>query len=304
MRNSTNKPAKVCENSHPGTLVPHPPTQPNKPTFIRRKEPPQCHTPDQGGGGPKPAPRPFQYSPVVPFEKPCQSPPQRRRYILQNLQSPFSKVENTDSSRLEQSPKEGEESICFPYEIENKPKTIRARKMYTKKALLNSVKKFEKPVDLRKGSFSSKQIMSANNSLNVSRNEECVRPLCVSNLGEFNFEDDLNQSILNPSSRTPSPLISTNRNSKIAMLSKRFKINKATFLQSMEKESLRNSSRLMPSKEFSKENRTYTPQPPQDQPRFPWQNFVQDLDFITKIQDTNFSNPVNGRRNPVRLVQL
>ena len=121
-------------------------------------------------------------------------------------------------------------------------------------------------VDLKRGSFSSKQMMreAVNSSVVVE-----VRPP----------EPPAKRT----SFRSPSPVVTT-RTSRVQQLSKQFKLDKSSLQQSLSDMSRRTHSTCVAKNSASPQEikkRILTP-PPQD---LPWQNFVAALDNVTHITD-------------------
>ena len=117
-------------------------------------------------------------------------------------------------------------------------------------------------VDLKRGSFSSKQMMreAANTSVVVATRPEPAKRC---------------------SFRSPSPIVTT-RISRVQQLSKQFKLDKGSLQQSLSDMSRRTQSTSAP-KTFVQDpkKRLLTP-PPQE---LPWQKFMAALDHVTRITD-------------------
>lgn len=237
---------------------PKPPTQPAR--FIRRKQDTsRCHTPDQGGGKPpiqtvsqKPS---FRRS-LSPFINPCQK---------DTVCTPYFKPKDNESL-LSIPPIEKEDTLCMPYElVEEKP--VPSRSVRT------SIRSQVRNIDLKKGSFSKKQIVS---EAVLPSKRESFNTIKMGNSG-FLVGDE--STTIN--SRTPSPVLCSSnhnnagkigncpeksmlppRNSRCMALSKNFKINKHHLVNEAERQS----------RAKSVEN--------EEEIEAPWQSILNDLENI------------------------
>lgn len=117
-------------------------------------------------------------------------------------------------------------------------------------------------VDLKRGSFSSKQMMreAVNTSVVVAPRPEPAK--------RSNY-------------RSPSP-IGTTRTSKVQQLSKQFKLDKGSLQQSLSDMSRRTQSTSVPKSLVQEPKKRMLTPPPQE---LPWQKFVAALDHVTRITD-------------------
>lgn len=244
-------------------VQPKPPAQPAR--FIRKKTNNlRCHTPDQNGGN--------QAIQTVP-----QKPPYRRSL------SPFINIPKKDSSctpyfkpnendSLLSIPSiEKEDALCMPYELcEEKvvpTRTVRA-----------SIRISGKNIDLKKGSFSKKQIVSEA-GLPFRRDNENNKIMTKSG---FQLCDDSTTG----ASRTPSPVLLP-RNNRCLALSKNFKINRQHLANEADKQY----------RERSVEKN--------EEIDAPWISILRDLESVMQIKDFPPSQYCNERpRVHVRITKV
>lgn len=184
----------------------------------------------------------------------CTSPPPPPRALLPRLQenrypvSPyFGKSEVLDA-----------ECPCFPSLLTDTKGRLRPLGPNNSKPAAK--------VDLKRGSFSSKQAMheAVNASVIVELRPQAIPQKCI---------------------RSPTPS-SANRVSRVQQLSKQFKLDKSSLQQSLSDISRRTQSAYAsknPTSPQDLKKRTLTP-PPED---LPWQKFVAALDTVTRITDVS-----------------
>ena len=267
----------------PSNVNPQPPPPASKPKFIRKQSDSlRCHTPDQGGGNPR-----SNKLPSLQFRQ----TPSRENSLNKIQNSPFFKPKDQEnSSFLAQSYIDKEDSICMPYELKEKPRMQRRSPENVRESIVK--RSIYQRVDLRKGSFSRKQI---------SRDSaKTPNQVDISKMGLGNNVIQPWEEVGTNPTRTPSPAITTARNSKLNQLSKNFRLDKKTFENQVQNESRRTHSEN-PSAEKENKYRAYTPDPTK---LHPWQNFLQALDSISKIQEVTAFEPTPQKRVPVKARHL
>ncbi|OMJ79084.1 hypothetical protein SteCoe_20941 [Stentor coeruleus] len=237
---------------------PKPPTQPAR--FIRRKQDAsRCHTPDQGGG--KPPIQPISQKPsyrrsLSPFINPCQK---------DTICTPYFKPKENESL-LSIPPIEKEDVLCMPYELVEE-------KLVPTRTVRISIRNQVRNIDLKKGSFSKKQIVSE--AVLPSKRES----LSTIKMGSHGLMACDESTTVN--SRTPSPVLCSSnyikagnvgnfseksmlppRNNRCMALSKNFKINKNHLVSEAERQN----------RAKSVEN--------EEEIEAPWQRILKDLENL------------------------
>ncbi|OMJ88206.1 hypothetical protein SteCoe_9942 [Stentor coeruleus] len=236
---------------------PKPPTQPAR--FIRRKQDTsRCHTPDQGGGKPPIQPvsqKPSYRRSLSPFINPCQK---------DTVCTPYFKPKENESL-LSIPPIEKEDTLCMPYELVEE-------KLAPTRTVRTSIRNKVRNIDLKKGSFSKKQIVS---EAILPSKRESLNTIKMGNSGFLACDESTTVN-----SRTPSPVLCASkqikvakiinhseksmlppRNSRCMALSKNFKINKHHLVNEAEKQS----------RAKSVEN---------EEIEAPWQSILKDLENL------------------------
>ncbi|CAG9326942.1 unnamed protein product [Blepharisma stoltei] len=279
-----------------GILIPKPPEAKHEPQFIRKKvESFRCHTPDQGGGKPQssqilpPLAQKKGVSSVMNSPSRSNSTTKQRWYMPTHF-----KPKDVDTSILLPKSPIDKEDICMPYELKEKPR-LSSRNVEIRK----SVKQLPQPpekqqrVDLRKGSFSKKQIATVLNSVDTSINLSRIE---MDSINQSRIDLDISKISLkcdevfqpwedlstNHPSRNPTPDLSTSRPNRFHQLSKGFKLDKQSFVSQVDKQVRRTQSENHSAEKRVKGPQAYTPEPPL---LHPWQKFMQDLDDISNITD-------------------
>ena len=249
-------------------LQPKPPTRPAR--FIRkRQDSSRCHTPDQGGGGMLNPPaikmKPTFRRSLSPFFQPI---------TKETVCTPYFKPKENESL-ISIPPIEKEDTLCMPYELIENDKTVRTRSVRT------SIRNLGRNIDLKKGSFSKKQIITESN-LNSKREKEKENPKYSVSSNFITCE--LSTAV---ASRTPSPMLPS-RNNRCHALSKNFKINKQNLVN-----------------EFEKQHRSRSTEKENSEFEAPWQSILKDLENIMQIKDLSPHQPSNNiPRIPVKLTRV
>ena len=262
----------VSIREQPSLHVPKKPIQPKPPShparFIRKKrDSSRSSTPDQvvvvKPNPPTMIMKPTFRRSLSPFFQPVTKENIRTSYVQPKECESLLSIPSIDK----------EDSLCMPYELTDMEKPVRTRAKRT------NIKNLCKNIDLTKGSFSKKQIISESN-LSPSR----IKDKENSRLSVSSILLACDQSTTIPS-RTPSPILPS-RNTKCHILSKNFKINKQNLVNDFEKK-IRSVSA---EKETSEA---------------PWQSILRDLDNVMQIKDLSPNQPVNDMpRMPVKLTRV
>lgn len=269
-------PPAVKKTTSSSPIVPKPPTSLSNTTLLRKKQL-ICTTPDKSRASAAKL-KSAKLPPQVPRIN-C-SPVPMRKFMLKDLCSPINAADSTKNVMLTAGIAEREDCMCNPYELESN--LLYSRKIEVKKKLHSTLSQIER-IDLRKGSFSSKQIMSAGNSLNNSNHSHSKAKIlpCLENTLT---EEGSGSFMQNSSTRTPSPSMSTSRTSKLSLLSRKFKIDKHSFVENLQKQTRRSQSTNIAAQDSLSET-------------LPFQNFLKDLEFVSNITETRPLPAEASRRN-------
>lgn len=222
-----------------------------------------------------------------PFLRHRESDRQRRSPIETDQSTYFKPKEIDTHIMFPKSPIEREDSICMPYELKEKPK-VTIKNVEIRRSVKNLTVEKQR-VDLRKGSFSKKQIStltSADTSINQSRMDLDISKISLKCDDIIQPWEDIST---NHPSRNPSPDLSTSRHNRFQQLSKGFKLDKQSFVSQIDKQARRTRSENN-STEKTKGVQAFTPEPPL---LHPWQKFMQDLDDISHIADISMIETKN-----------
>mmetsp|Transcript_6853 Transcript_6853/g.12448 ORF Transcript_6853/g.12448 Transcript_6853/m.12448 type:complete len:255 (+) Transcript_6853:2699-3463(+) len=214
---------------------PRPPSA-SKRTFVRKHASVNCHTPDEGGG-----------EPILPAVA--------MKAKLNQSTSPLLLLGSRDRT-------------ASPFNSENSPaKPFETRRFIRKQEPTSTANALSRPqlkkVDLKKGSFSAKQIVGGK-SIETSMNDSVLNDL--QNSREYR-----------PSKRSASPNFNT-RNSKFYKLSRAFKLTKAVLGCTSTKQKRTLSDSFKP-EDFDLKSLAVTPEPSSI---FPCDQLLADLEDIAK----------------------
>ncbi|CAG9312860.1 unnamed protein product [Blepharisma stoltei] len=298
-------PLRTNKSPSRGILVPKPPEPKSEPHFIRKKvDSFRCHTPDQGGGKPQSP----QTLPPLAQKKGnssiSNSPSHSNSSTCQRWYTPthFKPKEIDTHILLPKSPID-KEDICTPYELKSKQRLTNRNA-----EIRRSFKQIPQPpekmqrVDLRKGSFSKKQIAtalaSANTSANLSKIDLDISKLSLKCEEILQPWEDLST---NNQSTNPTPDLSSSGLNRFQHLSKGYRLDKQSFAKEIDKQTRRTRSENSSTEKQPKGIQAYTPEPPL---LHPWQKFMQDLDDISNIADNKQSNKFIKPKGPIRARHL
>ena len=153
------------------------------------------------------------------------------------------------------------ECPCFPSQL-----TEVSRPRGSVRPLAQYNRKPPAKIDLKRGSFSSKQMMrdAVNTTVETLPSESIL----------------VEETVKRKAARTPSPAVTT-RSSRFQQISKQYKLDKSTLQQSLSEMSRRTHSTYASRSPVDAKQRMLTP-PPED---LPWMKFVAALDHVTRIND-------------------